>query len=170
MIKDLKYKNKKIVRNFGFTLVEMLVVISIISILSAVLAGGYSNSQKSARDATRKINLKSISDALNSYYADNGRYPEEDDLTDTDGSFVLDNIIYMRKVPIETGGMTPILYERGSGTKSFRLYSNLENEEDKDCILNSICESISFSNNYHSNKGCCYVVTSSNVGTTGVLN
>lgn len=153
---------------YGFTLVEMLVVISIIAILSTILAGGYSNSQKNARDATRKINLKSISDALNSYYADYGVYPQTDELIDIDGTFVREGIVYMKKVPIETSGMTPILYERGISEKSFRLYTNLENEEDKDCIDNSRCELIS-SGNYGSDKGCCYVITSSNIGATSTL-
>jgi len=157
----------KKIKKLGFTLVEMLVVISIISILSAVLAGGYVNSQKSARDAARKINLKSISDALNSYYADNGRYPDEDKLTDGSGAFMSasDGIIYMKKVPIETGGMTPILYKLGPAPtyKSFRLYTNLENDEDKDCLKSPVCTPLGYNIN---NKGCCYIITSSNVGTT----
>ncbi len=162
---------KKINKKLGFTLVEMLVVISIIAILSSILAGGYVNSQKSARDTARKINLKSISDALNSYYADYGVYPEEGAWVNTDGSFtsIDKGTVYMKKVPVETGGMTPILYERGSSEKSFRLYTNLENEEDKDCIENSTCESISLDGDYSSSKGCCYVITSSNVGNTATL-
>ncbi len=153
-------------KRFGFTLVEMLVVISIIAILSAVLAGGYSNSQKSARDAARKINLKSISDALNSYYADNGNYPEEGSWINN-GEFALDGIVYMKKVPVESGNMVPIKYELGEPSKkSFRLFTNLENDEDKDCVLMDVCEDL----NYDIENGCCYIVTSSNVGTTGSLN
>lgn len=165
MIRELRFKNKKITRGFGFTLVEMLVVISIIAILSAILAGGYFNSQKSARDAARKINLKSISDALNSYYADNGRYPEVDDLVDSNGAFVLDQIVYMKKVPIETSPVLPIDYELGPSKKSFRLFTNLENEEDKDCVPEAVCAGL----NYDIESGCCYVVTSSNVGNTSTL-
>lgn len=158
---------KKINKKLGFTLVEMLVVISIIAILSTVLAGGYSNSQKSARDASRKLNLKSISDALNSYYADNGIYPEEDSLVDNNGEFISDNIIYMKKVPVETGRMVPIDYNLGLSKKSFRLFTNLENDEDKDCISKAICASPDLG--YDIGSGCCYIITSSNVGLTGTL-
>lgn len=165
--RHLTLKKGEVLKRFGFTLVEMLVVISIIGILSAFLAGGYVNSQKSAKDAARKINLKSISDALNSYYADNGKYPEVGDLIDSQGAFMStsDGIIYMKKVPIETGGMESIEYERGSDEKSFRLYTNLENNEDKDCVSSSACALLGYS----VTKGCCYIVTSSNIGTTSPL-
>ena len=144
----------------------MLVVISIIGILSAFLAGGYVNSQKSARDATRKINLKSISDALNSYYADNGFFPNENQLRDPQGAFLYNGILYMKKVPIESGGMGQLSYKVSTiNKKSFRLFTNLENDEDKDCVTNAVCTSLGYSNS----KGCCYIVTSSNIGTTSTL-
>lgn len=162
----MKKINKKI---FGFTLVEMLVVISIIAILSAILAGGYVNSQKSSRDAARKINLKSISDALNSYYADYGSYPDPNDLIDSQGGFSseIDGevYIYMKKVPEEIGSMLPIKYEVSPTNRSFRLFTNLENDEDKDCIVESVCDSL----NYNIENDCCYIVTSPNVGTTATL-
>ena len=149
---------------FGFTLVEMLVVISIIAILSAVLAGGYSNSQRSARDAARKANLKSISDALNQYYADNGVFPNTIPLG---GEFALNGIVYMKKMPsnVETGGMTPIRYDTNSSPprKHFRLYTNLENNEDKACFKGSAC------GNYNTPNNCCFIITSSNLGATEAL-
>ena len=144
----------------------MLVVISIIAILSAVLAGGYVNSQKSSRDARRKLNLKSVSDALNSYYADNGFFPNEDELRDHQNAFSYNGVMYMKLVPFETNGMSGISYKPSGTRKSFRLFTNLENVEDKDCLLpNSVCPSLGYS----FSKGCCYIVTSSNIGTTSTL-
>ena len=141
---------------------EMLVVISIIGILSAVLAGGYVNSQKSSRDAARKLSLKSISDALNQYYADNGVFPSSIPLG---GEFVLNGIIYMKKMPpvTEIGGMTPIRYDPSSTRKHFRLYTNLENNEDKACFKGSQC------GDYDTPNDCCYIITSPNLGTTETL-
>ena len=62
-------------RRHGFTLIEILVVITIISVLSGVGIFSYTNAQKAARDAKRRADLHSLRIALESYYAANGTYP-----------------------------------------------------------------------------------------------
>lgn len=59
----------------GFTLVELLVVISIIAILSAVGLVIFSGVQKSGRVAKRIQDLKAIQTALEIYYSVNKSYP-----------------------------------------------------------------------------------------------
>lgn len=54
---------------FGFTLLELLVVIGIIAILVALGAVSFSSAQKKARDTRRKADLKSMQEALESYYS-----------------------------------------------------------------------------------------------------
>lgn len=160
--------SKKIKKYFGFTLVEMLVVISIIAILSAVLAGGYINSQKNARDASRKLSLKSMSDALNAYYADYGVFPSQTtilDLINSQGEFSQNGIIYMKKIPKETGSTGQILYQVSPTGKSFKLFANLENVEDGSCLKKDVC----FGLGYSISNECCYVVTSSNIGISGPM-
>ncbi len=162
---------KKINKKFGFTLVEMLVVISIIGILTSVLAGGYVNSQKNSRDAARKIQLKSISDALNSFYADNGVYPSDDGIGTTGvngliyGQGQLDDgkgNIYIKKMPKEMkDDLQQIKYVVSSTGKSFWLFTNLENPEDRACNSGA-CGSV-----YAVDKGCCYAIISSNTQLTG---
>lgn len=71
---DNKYLKKK--RLNGFTLIEILVVISIIGILVSLSLFGIQNSRKSARDAKRKSDIESIRSALEMYKADNGVYPD----------------------------------------------------------------------------------------------
>jgi general secretion pathway protein G len=75
----------------GFTLVELLIVISLISILAAMGLVQYRNSVTSAREATLKTNLFRMRDAIDQYYADKGKYPSSLDSLVSDG--------YMRKIP-----------------------------------------------------------------------
>lgn len=59
----------------GFTLVEILVVISIIVILSALGLVAYSSAQKQARDGKRKADIDAVAKVLEgSYDNSQGRY------------------------------------------------------------------------------------------------
>lgn len=60
----------------GFTLVELMVVISIIGILSAVVYANFSDARKVARDEIRKTDLKNLQLAIELFKAQNGRYPD----------------------------------------------------------------------------------------------
>ena len=59
----------------GFTLVELLVVIGILGILSAVLIGSFAGGTESARNAHCLTNMKNIASACQSYGMANGHYP-----------------------------------------------------------------------------------------------
>lgn len=59
----------------GFTLVELMVVISIITILAVVGMTLYNGLQGGARDAKRRGDIKAISAALEIYKQTNGTYP-----------------------------------------------------------------------------------------------
>jgi prepilin-type N-terminal cleavage/methylation domain-containing protein len=65
----------------GFTLLELLVVIAIIAILIALGTISYSTAQKKSRDAKRSSDLKEIQNALETYHAINGAYPDADSET-----------------------------------------------------------------------------------------
>jgi general secretion pathway protein G len=62
----------------GFTLIEMLVVISIIGILATLVAANLNSARSRARDAQRKSDIKNIATALRIYYNDNSSYPAND--------------------------------------------------------------------------------------------
>lgn len=75
----------------GFTLVELLVVMSIIALLLALAAPRYFRSVTRAEEAVLKENLTLVRDALDKHYADTGKYPPD-----------LEELVkkrYLRKVP-----------------------------------------------------------------------
>jgi prepilin-type N-terminal cleavage/methylation domain-containing protein len=59
----------------GFTLVEILVVVSIIAILSGVLLVNFSDSSAASRDAKRQADLRNLQNAIELYKNKHGRYP-----------------------------------------------------------------------------------------------
>lgn len=59
----------------GFTLIEVLVVIVLISIMAAVAVPVVSGSVERAREAALKENLQVMRRSLDDYFADHGRYP-----------------------------------------------------------------------------------------------
>lgn len=71
----LVYVNMKSNHN-AFTLIEMLVVISLIGILAALALISFGGAQKQARDTTRKSDLKQYQTSLEGYAGrNNGIYP-----------------------------------------------------------------------------------------------
>ena len=63
-------------KNRGFTLIELMVVITIIGLLASAVLASMSNSRKSARDASRVQAVKELQKSLELYRnANNGIYP-----------------------------------------------------------------------------------------------
>jgi general secretion pathway protein G len=75
----------------GFTLVELLIVISLISILAAMGIVQYRNSVIATRESVLHTDLFRMRDAIDQYYADKGKYPGTLDALVSEG--------YMRKLP-----------------------------------------------------------------------
>ncbi len=69
----------------GFSLIEMLLVIAIISILSSVVYGNMTGARASARDSERVTEVGQIALALELYYNNCRQYPATLDLTASNG-------------------------------------------------------------------------------------
>jgi general secretion pathway protein G len=75
----------------GWTLIELLIVISIVMILAAMSLTSYRNSVQLAKEAALASDLFMMREAIDQYYADKGKYPE-----------ALQNLVsdnYIRAVP-----------------------------------------------------------------------
>lgn len=71
--KGFVFREKK-----GFTLIEMLVVIAIISLLATIVIVSVQKSIQSAKDARRKADIKSLKTAIEQYANNNrGQYPQK---------------------------------------------------------------------------------------------
>jgi general secretion pathway protein G len=59
----------------GFTLVELMVVLTVIALLLSVVVPDYVGRIRRAEEAVLKENLVVMRDALDKHYADAGKYP-----------------------------------------------------------------------------------------------
>jgi general secretion pathway protein G len=77
----------------GFTLIEVLVVMVIITILAGISLGIYTNSVTRAREAVLKQDLMEMREAMDRYYADKNKWPAS-----------LETLVeekYIRAVPVD---------------------------------------------------------------------
>ncbi|HZO03630.1 MAG TPA: prepilin-type N-terminal cleavage/methylation domain-containing protein [Burkholderiales bacterium] len=62
-------------KKMGFTLVELMVVLTVIALLLSVVVPDYFGRMKRAEEAVLQENLALMRDALDKHYADAGKYP-----------------------------------------------------------------------------------------------
>lgn len=126
--------------NKGFTLIEILIAVSIVAIMMAIIISSAAALQKNSRDARRKSDLGSLTTSLQQYYADQSYYPATLTLTSV-GSLKnpANTVTYLNKTPIDpiAGSSTPYVYIAlpsspacdntvGNYCNNFCLYSKLE--------------------------------------------
>ena len=89
----MKKPGSKWARARGFTLIEVLVVLTLIVVLASMGMTQYRNSVTRAEEAVLKENLFRMNDAIDQYYADKNKWPS--DLADLASSG------YIREIPID---------------------------------------------------------------------
>ena len=62
-------------RSYGFTLVEILIIVGIIALLSAIAVPNILKAKISANDVMAQATLKSIANSYENYMTINGEYP-----------------------------------------------------------------------------------------------
>jgi general secretion pathway protein G len=88
MIVPLRLRRR---RAAGFTLIELMIVLTLVIILATMGMTQYRSSVVYTREATLKEDLFRMRDAIDQYYADKGEYPSTLDALVSDG--------YLRRVP-----------------------------------------------------------------------
>ena len=78
-------------RQDGWTLIELMVVTSLIVLLASMAMVGYKNAVRVSQEAVLKENLFRMRDAIDQYYADKTKYPASLDALVSDG--------YLRAIP-----------------------------------------------------------------------
>ncbi len=75
----------------GFTLIELMVVLALISVLAAMGVAQYQNAVLRTKEAVLSEDLFRMRDAIDQYYADKAKYPASLDVLVADG--------YLRAIP-----------------------------------------------------------------------
>ncbi len=137
----------------GFTLVELLVVISILGVLVSITSVAFRSAQIRGRDAERKSDLKQIFNALELFYADYGKYPDDagsvinacpyNSATGTgsactwgSGEFTDSKTTYIKVVPKDPKSGFFYYYRvvPNSSNQQFQIFARLENDQDSGCL------------------------------------
>lgn len=93
-------KNSK-VKNKGFTLVELLIVMVILGLLSAIVAPRMFSKVSSAKSGTAKAQMQVIATALDSYRLDLGDYPKSLDLLVASNDEYWDGPYFPKTIPLD---------------------------------------------------------------------
>ena len=67
----------------GFTIIELLIVIIVIGILALLVYTSFNNVTRDARNRERETDVKALHSSLEAYYAQNGHYPTLANLNDS---------------------------------------------------------------------------------------
>ena len=77
----------------AFTLIELVIVLAIVALLLTLAAPRYFHSIDKSKETVLKANLAMTREAIDKYYGDNGKYPEQ-----------LDTLVtakYLRSLPLD---------------------------------------------------------------------
>ncbi len=135
-------KEHKRIRQLGFTLIELMVAVTIIAMLTAAGLISYRQASISSRNSKRKADLEQIKAALVLYRTDNGKYPATSPSGFTSmGQY--ENPPYSTlqaylscQSPQDPKNVSPYVYTYATDTKSFSLCAVLESAATQYCVTN----------------------------------
>ncbi len=128
----------------AFTLVEILVVVTIISMLASLAAISYSQFVKQSRDAKRKTDVEQIRAAIELYRNFNSAYPAT--LTFGTGDVSDGSATYLSKIANDPVTGYTYYYQSLSSNQDYLLCVNLENGGT--AVSGTVCGPSSLACNY----------------------
>lgn len=104
----------------GFTLVELMIVITVIAILATIGVVSFSRVQKQARDTKRKADMRALATSLQAWFTEKQAYPTA---TQTTAVLVPDYIPVLPKDPLNK---TDYTYKNDATLNTYSLCGTLE--------------------------------------------
>lgn len=135
----------------GFTLIEILVVVSIIGILAALLLSNMVGVRERAADARLKSNLKQMATALRLYYNDNQTYPPSGTCVSLQGTYLTTTYIPTGVIPA-----TDCAYVRATSGDTFyacALLNSSAGTEDNTSAVQCNATSVNISGSTYNSEG-----------------
>jgi len=117
----------------GFTLIEMLIVITIIALLASLILVGMGGARAKARDSRRIADLHNLQNALELYYAKYYFYPQSQSSWESLANILTDpetgiGVSSIPKDPLTNVGKT-YYYGRSSDGQDYVLGAQLETKD-----------------------------------------
>lgn len=118
-------------KNSAFTLVELIIVVSIITALALITIAYFRGQLFKGNDAKRKSDINRIQVAVEEYEKDNNCYPLA--VSCNPGTSLKP---YLEKIPCDPSTKASYYYETDGGvcSKWYRIYTKLENTQDQSII------------------------------------
>ncbi|MFH2019361.1 MAG: type II secretion system protein [bacterium] len=136
-------------KNSGFTLIEVLIVVSILALLVVSLFASFAAQRKKAEDARIKADLESLRIAFEDYYNDHSCYPPHEWFEDESDCGSNNLQPYLASIPCNPKtGMPYVLEYPDPVCSAFKIYADLANLSDTALLKFCVDSGGSTSGNY----------------------
>jgi type II secretory pathway pseudopilin PulG len=142
MKKILKTNSYKLKTVTGFTLVELLVVVSIIFLLTSVFISSAGEARAKAMDAKKQVEIKEVQKAMFAFKSDKGKVPgisglyKESTSANSEYKIAMNNLVpekYISKIP-ESKDQSYYYYQSEDGEATLLTLLATENDQGQDCV------------------------------------
>ncbi len=128
-------------KKYGFTIIELLVVIVVIGIIGTVVTLSYTNIQKQSRDSRKLASATSIAESLERYFELNGEYPTVAAVTNPNAAVVKQTLsvatINSLLSPNAPAGSNTNAWRTGTTTVSNPLTYSPNTDTSSNCLTGS---------------------------------